>query len=152
MFRYVRGDSSGVGRLVDDARGVEFRNIRGARAYSTEMAALLTWGDRQIPLQYGNVIRTDASTGRMYGLFGFTLFGESSTVRKVAGIGPYSFSSDEERDAARLLAIEALLVQMYKFVKGEWDVEGNRVISEGREWKASDFGYHSSTDISPGIL
>ncbi len=151
MFHFVRGESIGKGRMVDKGRDAEFRVVTGFVQSNME-GALLTWAGRQIPLEYANVSRIDAATGRQYALFGFNQFGSSLRVEEKVGIGPYAFSGPEERGEARILAVEALLAHMYRFVKGDWDVEGLRVISEGgREWKASDFGYHSSADISPGI-
>jgi hypothetical protein len=65
-------------------------------------------------------------------------------VQKRAGVGHYDFRDNKERAEARLLAIEAILVYAHRMAEGKWNVEAARVLSEGREWKASDFGYDSS--------
>lgn len=144
MFHYVRGDSVGKPHMVDDERNAEFRDITGF-TQSNMVGALLTWGGRQIPLEYADVQRTDAASGSKYALLGFNQFGASKKVQKILGIGHYTFTTPEEHHEARMLAVEALLAYCYKAATAESNLEAIRLISEGHEWKISDFGYHFPT-------
>ena len=144
MFRFDP-EKYGHKGVVDEGRNASFRYVSGMGPTPQE-SALLTWGDRQIPLAYQTLIQVDVKTGKKYGQYAFVSFGDSWKVADVLGIGPYEFRNDEERSQARILAAEGLLAMLYKYVTGPWQSDGNRVLTEGREWRASDFGYWASAD------
>ncbi len=66
------------------------------------------------------------------------------------GVGAYAFHDAQEEAEARVLAAEAVLVNNFKYADGEWKVETARIVAEGRELRASDFGYRTSGDIAGG--
>jgi hypothetical protein len=143
VFQILRGKSILDTRFVDLERDAELKTVTGF-AYSNRTGALLTWAGRQIPLEYDDFLRTDATTGDEYSLFVIDL-GSSAKVQRILGIGPYKFDGPEELDGARMLAVESLLVTMCGPYEAGRDECRNRVSMQGREWKISDFGPRSST-------
>jgi hypothetical protein len=116
---------------------------------SDARVAVLRWDGREIPLEFEGTRRTDPSSGEAYELFRFTTFGIADpAVQDKVGVRAYAFRDAQEESAARRLAAEAVLVNNFKYVDGDWKVETARIVVEGRELRASDFGYRTSDDIA----
>ncbi len=127
--------------VVDEERGVTLRGAGGI-AYETESAAVLTWGDREIPfnVDYRNPVHP--RTGREYTQCWFVSFGASFEARTRCGVGKYEFRDAEEKAQALMLAIEAILVAHFKHRSTPWDASKCAVLVGDREWRLSDFpGY-----------
>ena len=147
MFEFYRGGRVSEWRLVDAGRGLSYKSLGLAGAYTTTVAALLTWGDHNIPLEFNGETRVDPSSGINYELNKLVNFGRSHKIQHDEGIAPYTFESENLEITARLYAVEASLVHRFKMIEGYWDVESSRFMHDGREWRVSDFGYHASTDL-----
>lgn len=127
--------------MVDEERDATFTGAGGI-AYLTEEAALLTWGDREIPLNIDYRNPVDPRTDREYTQYWFVSFGVSSEVRMRCGVGEYKFRDEDEKAQALLLAIEALLALHFRCKSAPWDASKCAVLVDGREWRLSDFpGY-----------
>jgi hypothetical protein len=149
VFRLDQNEGPDKYRLIDEDRRVTFRTAGGI-VQSSARTALLSWDGREIPLEFDDTQRTDPATGETHNIYQFNTFGESWEVTERLGVGMYTFQSPQERAQALLLAAEAVLVNHYKFVKGDWRLGFTRVAAEGREWLPSDFGYRTSSDITDG--
>lgn len=147
MFRFEQGETPGNYRIVDADRRVSFRVVGGMVQSMAELA-VLSWDGRDIPLEIEGVKRTDSVSGKSYQLYRFNTFGDSWEVTRRLGVGAYVFRDTQERADALRLAVEAVLVNNYRYVDGAWNVDSTRVEAEGREWRASDFGYRTSSDIA----
>ena len=153
MFRFDRTGGYGGHHVVDDDRRVSLRTLGGI-TYESATPAILSWDGRQIPLEFDDHQRTDPLSGQAYTLYRFDTFGHSWTASRRSGIPPYTFSSPTERAHALLLAVEAVLVDRFRYVDGDWNVDavrvGDGVGQDGQVWRASDFGYRTAADIGGG--
>jgi hypothetical protein len=145
VFRFEWGNSFADVRVVDEDRGAELRTF-GSIGRTGIRVGLLTWGDRRIPLEYVSEDWRDAASGRSHSRYGFVRFGLSDWVRERAGVGPYRFVSLEVQEQARLMAIEAILVNHFGRVEHPWNVDSAQFASEGREWRVTDFGHAGWTE------
>ena len=147
LFRIEEGPDDGViGSLltyvVDHERGVWLKLVSGMGPEPGSVMKLV-WGGRVIQFDYYvDNVKTEQGE-RLVGRI--ENFGTSRMAGYKADLRAFHFSSDTEREAAHLLAVEGLLVfgSMYNglsFPDGMLTVE-LRTDSGIRLYKLSDFGY-----------
>jgi hypothetical protein len=137
---------------IDESRQASLESLGGvAGTYGVERAALLSWGERQIPLAHTieRAAGVDPVTGETYASHVFAQFGQCSTAQQARGVGPYTFVGEEERDVAMMLAVEAILVTVYACSSPPYRASINRfrIAPEGRTWTIADFGYGESAPV-----
>lgn len=108
MFRIEDAppDVGGIKVMVDESRDVWFQYV-GDRGRDPGTAFKLVWHDRPILLE------ADLNTEPIEGASRSTRlyrFGSSDIGKLRTGIGPFVFSSEQEKHEAVLLTIEALLI------------------------------------------
>ncbi len=140
MFRFDP-ERYGHEGVVDEERDVRLEGVGGI-AYSTERTALLTWGGREIPLNYDSNVPEDPKTGLQYTQFWLSSLGSSYEVFTRRGISRHSFQDEAERTQTQMLAVEALLAFSFRFASVPWAARKCSVVVDGYEWRINDFpGY-----------
>lgn len=129
--------------VVDVDRSVALQRLAGLGPFRGT-AMVLVWEGRRIPFEQDRSEVAESSSS--YFLTEFQTFGASGRVATKFAVPAYTFSDDEEKARAQLLAVEALLV-----FGGNCDGLSrpngyNRVEFEGRQWVLSDFGYDTTSE------
>lgn len=130
--------------VVDEERDVWLQRI-GMVGFDEPLAEIfkLVWGGRVIPFE---VQYTVAAKGSFLGdtdessTIRFLGFGGSSGAYYKAKIPAYQFESDEEREAAMLLAVEAMLAFGSFYNGGKCPNGLYRFEHQGKTYIKSDFG------------
>jgi len=128
--------------MVDADRGYSWRDVGSTQQGEVEISAV-TVGGREIPYEF-RVEQHDDDEGKwndvQLGAFGYSVAGEYQW-----GLGRVDFASDDEREAAILVTIEATLA----WLPGGHGVERgdgyNRCTFKGVQYRLSDFGPYFET-------
>jgi len=123
--------------LVDPERGYSLRSL-GSRDRGEIFMAAVTIGGIEIPLEYRIDHQLDDS-GTWYDL-SITAVGRSIVSEIQSGLVTATFDSDEEREAAVMVAVEALLAYKTIGFTPERGDGYNRTTVKGVQYRLSDFG------------
>ncbi len=134
---------------VDESRGVTLEALGFVGREYSGSAAMLTWGERKIRFEYDGSNDTDPATDRGFAWWFFLRMGVGEQYLKHADVSTWPWDAgrvaDDDREQARLLAIEAILMRQTHHVQrhpvwlGTW-----RFRSGGREFTLEDFGYDAA--------
>jgi hypothetical protein len=124
--------------MVDEDRDASLQRI-GNTGMDPGFVLVLTWGGRVIPFAISFEPHKATEEQSEYTIFRFTDFGATyDAFRK--GIEGYRFRDEAEREAAQLLAVDALLAWGGSY-RGTESPDGRiRVEYQGRMWTLRDFG------------
>lgn len=125
---------------VDEQRDARLEFVAGILQPYNGGAYKLTWGDRVIPFDtpFRGVKDETVPVDHEVAIFRFEPFGGGHATFK--GVPGYIFQSEEERDEAILLAIEAFITLKSK-IPGRKPIDGVcRVEYNNTEYRMSDFG------------
>ena len=130
--------SASAKAMVDEGRDVSLQRI-GTTGRDPGFTFILTWGGRVIPFAVSFEAHKATEDQPEYTTFRFTDFGATYDAFS-KGIEGYRFRDEAEREAAQLLAVEALLAWGGNY-RGAEDPDGRkRVEYQGRMWTLRDFG------------
>lgn len=149
MFKNVYLPGQVAPTTVDEDRGVQLEGLGSLGRDWSGFAARLTWGDHDIRFEFDIRDDVDEAAGRKYNYHFFLRegVGEQFLVHADLSDWPWYVTtlSTEEREQARLLAIEALLMRRTSLIKNDplW-LGVVRFRSGGREFTLEDFGYDAA--------
>jgi hypothetical protein len=124
--------------MVDEDRDASLQRI-GNTGMDPGFVLVLTWGGRVIPFAISFQPHKATEERPEYTIFRFTDFGATNRAFW-EGIEGYRFRDEAEREAAQLLAVEALLAWGGNYRGAEYPDGRIRVEYQGRTWILSDFG------------
>lgn len=123
--------------MTDPDRGYNWHDVGSTQQSEVDIAAITIEG-REIPFEFRVEHRADDS-GEWYdlqlGAFGYSVAGAIQW-----GLGRVDFDSDEEREAAALIGIEATLAWLPGGRGPERGDGYNRSTCKGVHYRLSDFG------------
>lgn len=123
--------------MTDPDRGCSWRNVGSTQQGEVEIAAITIDG-REIPYEFRVDHRADDGGGWydvQLGAFGYSVAGAIQW-----GLGRVDFASDEDREAAVLVAMEATLAWLPGGRGLERGDGYNRSTFKGVQYRLSDFG------------
>jgi hypothetical protein len=124
--------------MVDEGRDASLQRISNT-GMDPGFVFVLTWGGRVIPFAISFEAHEATEERPEYTIFRFTDFGATYSAFR-EGIEGYRFRDEAEREAAQLLAVEALLAWGGNYRGAEQPEGRKRVEYQGRTWTLSDFG------------
>lgn len=128
--------------MTDSERGYHWRALGSTQQGEVRIAAV-TIGGREILYEYRREHRPDELTDWYEIRLG--VFGSSVAGQLDHGLEPVEFASDEEREAAVMVAIEATLAWLPSGRALEHGDGYNRVTFRGVQYRLSDFGPYFET-------
>jgi hypothetical protein len=130
--------SASAKAMVDEGRDVPLQRI-GTTGMDPGFVLVLTWGGRVIPFAISFEPHKATEEQPEYTIFRFTAFGATNDAFW-KGIEGFRFRDEAEREAAQLLAVEALLAWGGNYRGAEHPDGRKRVEYQGRMWTLRDFG------------
>jgi hypothetical protein len=130
--------SASAKAMVDEDRGASLQRI-GTTGMDPGFVLVLTWGERVIPFAISFETHEATEEQPEYTTYRFTDFGATYRAYR-EGVEGYRFRDEAEREAAQLLAVEALLAWGGNYRGAEHPDGRTRVEYRGRTWTLSDFG------------